>query len=83
MTRFKRNKYGKWKKENKYVVVVKVGNEHFVKYRCRNLLKLCEFLDRKWSDWRWFNVYDKHSKLASYSKNKRPTSHSVDGHFFN
>ena len=82
MTRFKRNKYGKWKKENKYVVVVKVGNEHFVKYRCRNLLKLCEFLDSKWPSWRWFNVYDGKNKLASYSKNRRPTSHSVDGNFF-
>jgi hypothetical protein len=82
MAGFKKNKFGKWKKENKYIIIVKVGQDDFLKYRCRNLLKLCEFLDKKWPTWRWFNVYDKNRKLASYSKFRRPTSHSVDGHFF-
>lgn len=82
MGTFRKKKYGRWRRENKYIIIAKVGNDHFVKYRCRNLLKLCEFLDRRWTDWRWFNVYDRSSKLASYSKNRRPTSHSVDGHFF-
>lgn len=81
--KFKRGKYGNWKKENKYTVIVKIDNDKFLKYRCRNLVKLCQFLDDKWSGWRWFNVYDRGVKIASYSKNHRPMSHSSDGHFFN
>lgn len=65
--------------KKKYKVVAKVGNDHFVKYNVNNLRMFALFLDRKFPDWRWFNVfeYTKDSsgqQLDSFTKNKRPTS---------
>lgn len=63
----------------KYSCIVKVGNDKFVKYRLSDLLKFVEFLDREWSDWRWFNVYDKESKtqLANYTRANRPSRKQI------
>jgi len=58
----------------KYKVIAKVGNNKFVKYNVTNLIAFTKFLDAKFKDWRWFNVYDKSSKkqLNNFTKNNRP-----------
>ena len=72
---------------NKYVVIVKIKNNpdrtvHCVKYRVTDLIKLTEFLDRKWTGWLWYNVYsntgvNKGEQLANFTKNKRPETRFV------
>lgn len=71
----------------KYKVIVKIknntdGTAYCVKYRCDNLQKLLVFLDTKWSEWKWFNVYantgkDKGKQLANFTKNNRPKSRYI------
>jgi len=58
----------------KYKVIVKVGANKFVKYNVNNLISFTKFLDKNFITWRWFNVYDKHTKkqLTSFTKNNRP-----------
>jgi hypothetical protein len=67
--------------EKKYKVIAKVGNNtdgtaKCVKYNVNDLVKFAQFLDTNFSDWRWFNVYSKASRLqiGSFTKNRRPTS---------
>lgn len=72
---------------NKYTVIVKIkdnpnGTAHCVKYRVSDLKKFTQFLDEKWTGWRWFNVYsnkgvNKGEQLAYFTKNKRPESRFV------
>jgi len=59
----------------KYKVIVKVGNNKFLKYSVNNLLTFTKFLDKNYYDWRWFNVFDYYSKnqLGSFTKYNRPT----------
>lgn len=68
------------KQLKKYRVIAKVENERFVKYNCNDLLKFTQFLDRKFPDWRWFNVFDKKTKnqIANFTKNNRPYSKWVN-----
>jgi len=66
----------------KYRVVVKVGNEHFAKYRVNDLVKFASFLDHTWPTWRWFNVYEHREgengpQIANFTANNRPTSRFV------
>jgi hypothetical protein len=77
---------GTWKRENKYTVIVKIdpllqlGNKGFAKWSyVRNLLKFTAFLDRKYPYWCFMNVFDRKTrqKLASFTKFRKPTSHSV------
>jgi len=65
-----------YQKPKKYAVIVKVDAEKFCKWRCNNLLKLVVFLDSKWSDWRYFNVYDNKTKqqIGNYTNKNRPTT---------
>lgn len=67
------------KQKKKYKVIAKVDNDKFVKYNVNNLIKFCEFLDKEFSGWRWFNVYCYASnglgeQIANYTTNNRPTS---------
>ena len=72
------------KKKKKYKVVAKVGNKEvgnqgFVKYNVNNLRLFASFLDKKFPDWRYFNVYSwtkdsTGNQIGSFTKNKRPTS---------
>jgi hypothetical protein len=67
------------KDRKKYKVIAKVGNDHFVKYNVNNLILFAKFLDRDFSNWRWFNVYrytknGSGEQLASFTKKSRPTS---------
>jgi hypothetical protein len=64
-------------KSKKYKVVAKIGSDKFVKYNVNNLVLFTEFLDKKFSDWRWFNVFEykkdgSGNQIASFTKNKRP-----------
>ncbi len=71
----------------KYTAIVKINNKpdgsaHCLKYRFDNLLNFTQFLDENWIQWKWYNVYsntglNKGIQLASFTKNKRPTSKSL------
>jgi hypothetical protein len=73
---------GNQKTSRKYVAIVKIGNNpdgsaHCVKYRFDDLVKFTKFLDAKWSEWKWFNLFDnrgpnKGEQIANYTKNNRP-----------
>lgn len=59
-------------------VIVKIGDTDFVKYRyVDNLVKFTDFLDRKYPNWRYMNVFDRDTKeqIANFSKKNRPISH--------
>lgn len=65
------------KSAKKYKIIAKIGNDKFVKYNVNNLVLFTEFLDKKFSDWRWFNVFEytkngSGTQLGSFTKNKRP-----------
>jgi len=65
--------------KKKYKAIAKVGNDKFVKYNVNNLRMFAAFLDRRFPDWRYFNVF-RYTKdgtgeqLKSFTKNNRPTS---------
>lgn len=63
----------------KYIVIAKVGNDKFIKHHVSNLLLYTNYLDKNWSDWRWFNVFDKKTKeqITSFTKNRRPNKSFV------
>ena len=68
----------------KYKVIVKIknnpdGSAHCIKYRVTDLLKFTQFLDKTWSEWKWFNVYEnlgvnKGNQIANFTKGNRPIS---------
>jgi len=71
----------------RYKVIVKIGNNsdgsaHCVKYRVNDLKRFTAFLDDKWPQWKWFNVYsnagiDKGQQLANFTKFKKPDKRFV------
>ena len=71
----------------KYIAIVKINNNpdktaNCVKYRFDDLLKFTLFLDQKWKDWKWYNVYsnkgeNKNIQLDSFTKYKRPISRNI------
>jgi len=67
----------------KYICIVKVGEARFLRYHVNDLIRFTEFLDKQFSDWRWFNVYSnskvqKRSQVASFTRNRRPDKRFVD-----
>lgn len=51
-------------------------HEDIIWLHSNNLLSLCDYLDRRYPDWKWFNVFDNRNKsqqIASYTKNNRPS----------
>lgn len=63
--------------KKKYRVIAKVDSDKFVKYNCNNLLRFALFLDQKFPEWRWFNVYEYRkegngNQLGNFTKNSRP-----------
>jgi hypothetical protein len=78
----KKQKHKMKKKANKpkkYSCIVKIGNNpdnsaKCVKYRLNDLLKFTSFLDRKYPEWRWMNVFSKETRkqLMSFTKYRRP-----------
>lgn len=66
-------------KPKKYSCIVKIGNNpdnsaKCVKYRSNDLLKFTSFLDLKYPEWKWMNVFSKQTskQLMNFTKNKRP-----------
>jgi hypothetical protein len=65
-------------KKKKYKIIVKVNNDKFVKYNVNNLLLFTQFLDKNFSGWRWFNVYNMDKEqIGSFTTKKRPTSSKI------
>lgn len=60
----------------RYVVIAKVGNEKFIKHRTSNLLLYVNYLNKNWSDWRYFNVFDKETEIqiGNFTKNRTPVN---------
>lgn len=75
------------KVSKKYKAIVKIknnpdGTAYCVKYRFDDLLKFVVFLDEKWVNWKWFNVYsnrdnNKSVQIANYTKFKKPTTRNI------
>lgn len=66
----------KAKVSSKKVIIDNVVHEDIKFWHSNNLLSFTEFLDEKYPEWCWYNVYDNHNKslqIANYTKNKRPT----------
>jgi hypothetical protein len=62
-------------KLKKYKVIAKVNNDKFVKYHINNLLSFTTFLDTKYPEWRYFNVFNTNGQqIANYTKNNRPVT---------
>ena len=55
------------KSTKKYAVITKVDNTNFVKYRCTNLISYQTFIDKKFPNWRYTNVYDKKTREQLFS----------------
>ena len=60
--------------QKKVRAFVKIDNSRFFTWHVTNLISFCKFLDKRYSDWRYFNLYDcqTNEQIASYSKNNRP-----------
>jgi len=60
-------------------VIVKVTNTKFLKYHVSNLLLFTAFLDNKFPQWKWFNVYNHvtRQRITSFTKYNRPTSAKI------
>ena len=66
----------------RYIAIVKISNNpdgsaYCVKYRFDDLLKFVIFLDKKWAEWKWLNIYsnkgtDKGLQLGSFTNKNRP-----------
>lgn len=65
-----------------YLCIVKTGDSKFLKYHVNDLLKFTKFLDTTWSDWKFFNVFDKktENQIASFTINDRPTKAKLSQH---
>lgn len=71
----------------RYTAIVKIknnpnGEADCVKYRFNDLINFTYFLDKAWTDWKWYNVYsnsgnNKGVQLGSFTKNKRPINKSL------
>ncbi len=60
----------------RYTVIIKVGCDRFVKlHNVSNLSSLITYLNTKYGDWRWFNVYHPHTKHQVKSITKYGTVH--------
>ena len=62
------------KRRHLYVCIVKGKEGDFFKWNTSNLLKFTAFLDRSYEGWRYFNVFDKNTRLqiGNFTKNHRP-----------
>ena len=72
------------KTRKKYIAIVKIMNNpdasaYCVKYRFNDLLNFTKFLDKKWPDWKWYNLYTNTKRaygvqLGNFTKYRRPTN---------
>jgi hypothetical protein len=47
------------KDKRKYIIIAKVSNENFVKYRCNNIENCILFIKNKFGDFRYANIFAK------------------------
>jgi hypothetical protein len=61
--------------QKQWLCKVKVGNvRDRISHHVNNFVKYAEFLDSKWSDWKYIRVIDKNGNdVYSFTKNDRPT----------
>jgi hypothetical protein len=69
----------------RYIAIVKIRNNpdrsaYCVRYHFNDLLKFTKFLNEKWPDWKWYNVYsndgeNKGSQIGNYNNKRRPTKY--------
>ncbi len=74
-------------KPKRYIAIVKIrnnkdGTAYCVKYRFDDLLKFTEFLDKKWSGWKWYNVFsnqgsNRGTQIANFTNRNRPVQKTV------
>ena len=79
-----KDRYNKIKPTKRYTAIVKISNKpdgtaYCVKYRFDDLLKFSHFLDKKWTGWKWFNVYSNKGKkkgvqLGNFTNKDRPVN---------
>jgi hypothetical protein len=66
---------------NSYTLIAKVkenNNIKFVKYHSPDLISFQRFLDNKFEDWYFFNVYNKEEvQIESFTKNRRATAKRI------
>lgn len=64
-----------------YTLIAKIKDNDvvkFVKYHSPDLLSFQRFLDDKFQDWYYFNVFNSEEvQIESYTKNKRATSKRI------
>ena len=47
------------KDKRKYIIIAKVSNDNFVKYRCNNIENCIKFIRTKFIDFRYANIFAK------------------------
>lgn len=64
---------------SKYNVIVKVSSDQWLKYVVNDLLLFTKFLDKKFSTWLYFNVYEYKTRehLASFQQKNRPKKSKI------
>ena len=60
-----------------YLLWVKVNENETKSWHSPDLLNFQKFLDIKYPDWRFYNVYQNDKQIASFTKNRRATSKKV------
>jgi hypothetical protein len=75
------------KTSKKYKAIVKIknnpdGTAFCVKYRFDDLLKFTNFLNSKWQEWKWYNVFsnkneNKGQQIGSFTKHNKPNSRFI------
>ena len=60
-----------------YLLWVKVNETETKSWHSPDLLNFQKFLDMKYPDWRFYNVYQNDKQIASFTKNRRSTSKKV------
>jgi len=65
----------------KFICITKIddnldGSARCIKHHVNNLIKYVNYLDKKWPEWKWMNVYDKNSgnQIANFTQKKPPVS---------
>jgi len=60
------------KNKRKFCIIAKVGNDFFVKYRCNDINNCLNFIQTKYPDFRYANIFNKvtRQQIHSYTKNK-------------
>jgi len=66
----------------RYIAIAKIknnpdGSAYCVKYRFDDLLKFTNFLDEKWPEWKWYNVYsnagiNKGIQVGNFTNKNKP-----------